>query len=716
MMLSPRPLVLAIQLVLATGATHALAADVGADAGADDSRRTLPVVEVSALPLGEDASQVAAPYSLVEGEEVLVRGAATLGEALDHLPGVRADTFGAGSSRPVIRGQTAPRVAVLSDGAAVIDASQVSPDHAVTVDPLLTRRIEVLRGPATLLYGSGAVGGVVNVLDRRVPDAIPERGTEGAVALRGNTVANERAGAAEFTTALGSRFALHAEASYRDADEYKAPRPGHDDHDDHGHDDHGHQGGRVEGTFAESRNASIGMSWIGDRGYTGLAYSYREDEYGIPGHSDEYGACHPHGSALHCGSHDDHDHDHGHGDEHESPLIDLRSSRVDLRGEYYDPFAGFERVRFRATHTDYRHNEIEDDEIETTFRNKGFDSRVELQHVPLGAFTGVLGLQHSDTRFSATGSEAFLPEVDTRSTGLFLVEHLQLGEQWHLEFGARHERVTHEPVNDPRNRPRFSDNATSLSAAAVWQLDGAHTLTLSAARSERLPGVQELYARGVHLATSTFECGLMPHPLTCGGAANNQPIETETSHNIELGVRRTEGPLTYAFSWYRNAVDDYIYARTLDRFEDFRLIKYSQADATFRGFEAELGWRFNDIWSATVFGDRVRASLEDGDPLPRIPADRIGARLDARWGDLGGELEVYRTSTQNRVGDLDEPVPGHEMVNLTVTWSLGNDRRTTLFLRGSNLLDEVVYNPSSYLATVVPLHGRNFSAGLRWTF
>jgi iron complex outermembrane recepter protein len=716
MSLPTRPLVVAIHLALVCGVAHA--GEAGFDAGAASSGTRLPAVEVSALPLGEDADQLAAPYSLVDGEEVLVRGAATLGEALDHIPGVRADTFGAGASRPVIRGQAAPRVAVLSDGASVLDASDVSPDHAVTVDPLLTRRIEVLRGPATLLYGSGAVGGVVNVLDRRVPDALPERGIEGAVALRGNSVARERAGAAEMTAALGGRFALHAEGSYRDADDYRAPRRGHDDHD-HGHDDHddhdGH-GNRVDGTFSRSRNASVGLSWIGDRGYTGIAYAYREDDYGVPGHNHEYASCHPHGSALHCGSHGgDHDHDHGH-DHEDPPVIDLRSSRVDLRGEYHDPFAGFERLRFRASHTDYRHHEIDEGEIETTFRNRGINTRIELQHLPIGVFTGVLGVQHADTRFSALGAEAFVPEVDTRSTGVFLVEHAQLGERWHLELGARHERVVHDPVRDPRNRPRFSDGATSLSAAGVWQIDPGHALTVSTSRSERLPHAQELYARGMHLATSTYECGLFPHPLTCGGTANNRPIETETARNVEIGLRRTDGPLTYAFSWYRNAVDDYIFARTIDRYEDFRLIKYSQADAVFRGYEAELGWRFSDTWAASVFTDRVRATFTGGEPLPRIPADRVGARVDATWGDLGGQLEYYHSSAQNHVGALDDAVPGHDMLNLTVSWTLGTERRTTLFLRGSNLLDEQVYNPSSFLATAVPLPGRNISAGLRWTF
>src|SRR5690606_26859620 len=272
----------------------------------------------------------------------------TLGDMLNGLSGVHADSFGGGASRPVIRGQTSPRTEILSDGSSILDASDVSPDHAVTVDTLLAQRVEVLRGPATLLYGSGAIGGVVNVLDDKIPSAMPEKGYEGLVALRGNTVADEKAGALALTGQLSSNLAMHFESSMRDADDYSAPD----------------QNGRIKGTAAENRNASVGAAWIGDNGYIGLAYSYRDVDYGIPGHSEEYVGCHPHGAELHCGDHDDEDdHDHDHGEhEHGFPSVDLESKRVDLRGEYLNPFAGINKVRFRASNTEYQHFEIEEGE------------------------------------------------------------------------------------------------------------------------------------------------------------------------------------------------------------------------------------------------------------------------------------------------------------------------------------------------------------------
>lgn len=725
MPLQRRPLSLAIHLLLATTLASSALAQSSTDANKEAA--VLDVVEVSALAISEDPDQIATPYSIVERDRLQARAPSTLGEAINGLPGVHADTFGGGASRPVIRGQTAPRVRVLSDGASVLDASDISPDHAVTVDPLLGQRIEVLRGPATLLYGSGAVGGVVNVLDDKVPTAMPADGVDGSLVLRGNTVADERAGAAQFTFGIGSNLAVHAEGSIRDADDYRVPD---------------FEESRVDGTFAESRNASAGISWIGERGYVGIAYSHREDEYGLPGHSHEYHDCHPHGSSLHCGGHDDDDHGDGHEDEHddehepeEPPFIDLLSKRIDVRGEFIDPFTGFDRLRFRIADTDYRHHEIElgheehehedgeeeehegEEEIATTFRNDGYEARFELQHSPWGRWTGVFGLQHSDTRFGAEGEEAFVPTVDTRNTGLFLVEHIEASDAWHLELGARHEWLEHTVIDDPRNRPDFDDTATSLSGAAVWQFAPSTTLTFSLAHSERLPHAQELYARGLHLATNTFECGLLPSALTCGGSADDRAIETETSRNIELGLRRTAGALSFELSAFANDADNYIYARTLDQFEDFRLIKYTQADAEFRGIEAELSWAFSDDFSASVFGDRVRAEFADGSGnLPRISPSRLGTRLNGNWGAFSAEFEYYHVGRQDRIADFETRTPGYGMLNLSLGYRFGTRQQTHVFLRASNLLNEQVWNHTSFLASVVPLPGRNLSAGVRVDF
>lgn len=729
------PLGIAVKLVMLgafTATAPAFAEEVEETAESARNRSVVELDSVRVVAIGEDPNQIAAPYSVIDGEDLLVHGAGTLGEALGTLTGVHADTFGGGSSRPVIRGQVGPRVKVLSDSSSVLDASDISPDHAVTVDPLLGARVEVLRGPSTLLYGGGAIGGVVNVLDNKIPERLPENGLEGRLVMRGNTVADERAIAGAISAQVGSNLVLHAEGSYRDADDYRTrsltrradPHASHDHGHDHDHDhDHEHEseehGSRVEGTFAESRNGSVGLSWVTDSGYVGLAYSYRDDNYGLPGHSHEYESCHPHGSALHCGRHDGHDHDHDHDHDHEShgaPVIDLVSKRFDLRGEYNDPFAGFSRIRFRASHTDYRHDEIDDGEIATAFANKGYEARVELEHNPIAGWTGVMGLQHSDTTFSADGVEAFLPMVDTRNTGVFLVEHLEASEKWHFEVGARYEKLSHTPVDDPRKRPAFDDNTLSYSGAAIWSLRPDTTLTLSAAHSERLPHAQELYARGVHLATNTYECGLLPHAFTCGGTVNDADYGKESSRNYELLLRKNSGDVTYSVGVFSNDISDYIFARTLDQHEEFRLIKYSQQDAEFRGVEAEVTLHLTDAFSFTVFGDRVRARFADGGGnVPRIPPSRFGGRVNLGTGPFDGELELYHVTRQDRIADFETVTPSYDMLNLTLNYRLPDDR-TRLFLRGTNLLNEQVWNHASFLANSIPLPGRNLTFGLSYTF
>jgi len=726
---TPHSLSLAVHLAILACASVSVPAFAAPDLAEADAATTLDAVHVVAI--GEDPNKIAHPYSVVSSDELLARSG-TLGEAIDNLPGVHADTFGGGASRPVIRGQTAPRVKVLSDSNAILDASDISPDHATTVDPLLGERIEILRGPATLLYGGGAIGGVVNVLDNKIPTEIPENTISGRLLARGNTVANEQAYAGAISAHLGNGFVAHAEGSYRDADDYRAPKLAER---------------RVDGTFSESKNGSLGLSWVSDRGYIGLAYSYRDDGYGLPGHNHEFEGCHPHGSVLDCGGHDhgggddheddhdsdgghDHDHDHdndaGHDHDHDhehgaAPVVDLVSRRFDLRGEYSDPFPGFSRIRFRSAYTDYRHHEIEAGAIATTFKNEGHESRVELQHIPVGVMTGVLGLQYGKNKFEATGEEAFLPRVDTTSMGLFAVEHFDLNEAWHLEAGARHDWLKHQPVNDERNRPKFDSTATSFSGAVIWAFQPGYSLTFSAARSQRLPHAQELYARGVHIATNTYECGLLRSVLTCGDADSDAKLRRESSQNVDLRLAKTQGDLTFSFGVFANNIDNYIYARTLDQEESdegaiFRLIKYSQKDARFRGFEAEVTYQVNDFVSLTAFGDRVNAHFDQGGYLPRIPAGRYGARFNVNAGAFDGELEYYHADRQDRFdAEFEKASPSYNMLNMTLNYRLP-DNRTQVFVRGANLFDKQVWNHASFLASVVPLPGRNITFGVNYNF
>ncbi|SEF91839.1 iron complex outermembrane recepter protein [Alcanivorax sp. DSM 26293] len=664
---------------------------VQADSSDSSTANELETVNVSALPLGSGSPST--PYSVMDQQTLTQKNAATLGETLNNQPGVHSDTFGGGASRPVIRGQSGPRVGVLNDGSAVLDASKISPDHTVTVDPMLARQIEVLRGPSTLLYGSGASGGVVNVLDSRIPTERPREDVEGFVGARANTVADENATAAGITFSATDHLVFRVEGSRRDADDYEVD---------------GFDRLTVPGTYAESDNSSIGASWIGDQGFFGMAYSYRRDNYGLPGHSHEFEECGVSGTSLDCPD-EEHDHEHG---EHDAPFVDLASRRVDARGEYRNPMDGITAIRFRGNHTEYRHHEIEEGEIGTTFRNRGGDARLEVEHAPIGDWRGVVGMQYTDFDFSSLGGESFVPKTESRALALFAVEEYRLNDQWRFELGARQERQRLRPEDRPGEAlPDLKQDSTSLSAAANWAFVPGYELVLSVGHAERAPSAQELYAEGVHLATNTYECGLLS---ACGGGQRD--LDDEVSLNANLNLRKTQGDWLFDLGVFENRINNYIYARTLDQIEDFRLIKYSQRDATFTGAEASVSYYGVDPIGITVFGDMVRATFDDGGYLPRIPAKRLGTRLNTYVGHFDAELEYYRTFAQDQITGFEERTDSFDMANVTVSYRLRGDQRYTFFVRGNNLLGEEVFNHTSFLASTVPEPGRNLTVGTRIEF
>lgn len=662
----------------------------------NNETQTLKKIDVKA-PVAQELP-MAAPYSVLDNQQLLEQGHATLGDTLSRQPGVHSDSFGGGASRPVIRGQKAPRVSVLSGGSALLDASSVSPDHAITVEPMLASRIDVLRGPATLRYDGGASGGLVNVLDNRIPRHRPLDGVEGFVALRTNTVANENATAGALTTGLTDHLILHLEGARRHAENYKV---------------NGAEHRTVTGTFADSNHGSIGASWVGAKGYIGLAYRYRRDHYGLPGHNHHFDDCQTNGNSLDCpapGPSHNHDHD-------DAPYVDLASRRVDLRGEYRHPLNGIAAVRLHANHTDYRHHEIEHDAIATTFKNQGGDVRVEVEHTPLGKWQGLAGAQYTAFDFRSAGNEALIPKTRTQAVALFVVEQYPINDHWSLELSGRqeHQRLT-PSQRDNAPLPAIKTDSTSLSSAAKWAFQPGYQLTLSLSRSQRAPTAQQAYARGVHLASNTYECGLLADRFTCGGVSNNAALNDETTRAANLNLRKTQGDWVFDLDFFHKRTDHYVYARTLDRREDFRLIKYSQDDVIFTGGEVQASFFGFDPLAITVFGDRVRATFKDGGYLPRLPAKRLGLRLNHYWGNIDSEVEVYHSYRQNQAAGLATPTPSHDAVNATLSYRLRGNDAYHFYLRGNNLLNETIYNPASFVANTVPLAGRNLTLGARMEF
>ena len=671
-------------------------ASVSVFAAENEQATTLDTIRIKAHPLEQTSKDFAVADTVVD-QKRLAQGAVTIGEALSGETGISSNQFGAGSSRPVIRGQDGPRIKILQNSSENIDVSTLSPDHAVTVDPALAKQVEVIRGPSTLLFGAGTVGGLVNVTDSKLPTALPEKGYEGNVGLRYNTGSDEKLATAGVTLGLGDQVALRVEGLKREANDYIAPDYVHE----------GEKERRVDNTFAKGQTVNFGLSWIYDRGFTGISYSNRQDQYGLPGHSHEYESCHLHGLSLHCGEHDhdeeehdheDHDQDHAH---EAGPWIDLKSERYDVRTELDEPFAGFKKLRAQASYTDYQHDEIEEDTIATRFKNKGYDGRLELVHNPLGAWEGVIGTQYGQQKLELTGEEAFLAPNTTKKWSVFALEHAQLNDV-HVELAAR---VDQQKIDiDDSSKKDFDGSAFSVSGAANWEFAPNYKLSLVTSHQERLPLAQELYADGGHFATNTYELG-------------NDQLSKEKSNNVELGFHYDDNTFDYHVHVYHNWFDDYIYAQTLDRYKDFRLVQYAQDKAKFYGAEAEAGYQISPIYKLSVFGDYVRGKI-DNDNAPRVPAGRLGTKLNADFDDhWSGSAEYYHVFQQDKIAAYETDSQSYNMLNLGVAYS-GNYSNVSdyrVFLNANNLLDDQVYQHASFLSTI-PQVGRNFSVGVNFSF
>lgn len=683
--------------------------------------QTLETIQVQAHPLIQTAADFAVADHVVD-QKALSERATTIGDALADELGVYSNQFGTGASRPVIRGQDGPRVKVLQHASETADVSTLSPDHAVTVDPILAKQVEVIRGPSTLLYGAGTVGGLVNVTDQKIPTQMPEDGLEGTVGLRYNSGSDEKLASADVTAGIGENFALRVEGSKRKANNYIAHAGYFTEHSHHEEDENGNEieeihrekARRVDNTFAEGQTVNIGGSWIHDRGFVGLSYSNRQDQYGLPGHSHEYHDCHPHGNELHCGGHGPApqpdpnavEEEHAHG----GPWVDLESHRYDMRTELNNPFAGFDKLRAHASFTDYEHDELEENEVISNFKSKGYDARLELVHVPVAGWEGVIGTQYSQQKINLAGgadeheghshSSVLMADTKTEKYSLFGLEHKQIGDV-HVELGAR---VEHQKIDVDSTQKNYSDTGVSGSAAANWEFAPNYKLSVVGSHQQRLPLAQELYADGVHFATNTYERG-------------NQDLDVEKSNNLELGLHYEGDKLDYHVHVYHNWFDNYIYGSTTDSEGDFRLVDYTQDKARFYGTEAQAGYQINDMYKLSVFGDYVRGKIE-AENAPRVPAGRLGTKVEADFADgWSGLAEYYHVFNQGKIASYEDETQGYNMVNLGLSYAntIADKNAYRVYFKANNLLDDQVYSHTSFLSNI-PQVGRNFTVGVQYDF
>ena len=408
----------------------------------EDDHHTLDEITVTATPLARTVEQLAQPTQVLTGADLALKQSASIGETVSQELGVSSTYFGPVSSRPVIRGQFGERVRVLANGLDSLDVSALSEDHQVSIDSILSNRIEIVRGPATLLYGSGAAGGLVNVVDYRIAQTPLDRPIGGAFAVNGDSAIGEgaAAGRLEFGT---QGVAFHVDGFYRQTDDVSIPgfaesaaqraleeaeEEEHEDEEEHDEEHEEEARGKVENTDSETYGGAAGISFTSDDGFIGISVSTFSSEYGVPGHS--------HG---HEEEHEEEEEEEEHEEEEEIVRIDLEQTRVDLRGEYnFD--AAINKLAFRFAHNDYEHQELEGAEIGTMFDQTGTDARFEMHHEPLGRFEGVFGLQYKRNDFNAIGDEAFVPPSDTERTSLFLFEEFVVNPNWLLQGSARIER------------------------------------------------------------------------------------------------------------------------------------------------------------------------------------------------------------------------------------------------------------------------------------
>ncbi|CAL1241310.1 TonB-dependent receptor [Candidatus Methylocalor cossyra] len=666
----------------------------------EEKVQQLDEVVVSA-PLQHRAEELARPVTVLSGEELRRKIGATIGATLQNEPGLTSQSFGPSVGQPVIRGQSGPRVQVMSNSLGNGDVAQLSPDHANGIEPVLADRIEVLRGPATLLYGSGAIGGIVNVIDNRVPDHLPERPLTVTGEQRYHSVSDQWISQLKLEGGQGP-FALHLDGFYRDSGNLRIGGLAIDSNAVRQSDaalrgiELHNSDGVIPNTHARAKGGTVGASLVGEQGYAGASINYLGDNYGIP----------PEGLGG------------------EPVRINLKQTRYDFKGELREFAPWVQALRLRFGYVDYTHTELDGGVAATVFTNRSYEGRLELAHQPFGPFQGVLGGQALSSDFAAVDSgagQALVPSSQIESYGAFAVESFRYGPG-RYEIGLRGETNS---IN-PRGGPRRSYTPISVSGSGQWRIGEAHTVSLAVTRSQRAPQVQELFSHGVHDATHSYENG-------------NPGLSTETSYNLDLGYRFKAAWVNATLDLFHNWVSDYIYQQLtggvyndeLGRFQAvcsspgacFPVVQSQQADAVFKGFEAratfpvlEKGFGIVDL---TLFSDYTRGEFVRGGDVPRLPPLRYGLQLDYAYGNhWSAFLRLTRGERQDHPGANDSPTPGYVLLNLGLQYETRafQDAKLLVFAMANNLLDENIRNSTSYLRNFAPEPGRGAELGLRISY
>ena len=663
--------------------------------GADKGTLTIPTTAVTGNPLGVGSDQMVVPISILNGRELSLKRENTLAETLNSIPGVSNSSFGPSVGRPMIRGMDSDRIKILQNGVNNLDASNLSFDHGVSIDPLIIEQIDVIRGPATLLYGGGAVGGVVNAIDHRIPKEKLEGITgRGEVRYGGANLEQSNAAVADVGT---GNFVMHFDAYNRDAKNLRIPGNAVSNRkrdtqswqvDDAGvgaMDQSGEYGiNKLINSQSESKGGAIGASMIFDRGYAGMSYAKHQTKYGSPLES--------------------------------AVSIDMDNDRFDFASEIRDLGSFFDRAKFRAAYTDYIHKEIDDGTIATTFKNQGVEGTFELGHQPILGIKGIVGAQFENGKFQALGAEAFVPSSKTNSQSIYLYEELPI-DKHKVTFGLRHGQhdVDSKGGGDfiAANK-NFKTNNSAI--GGLYTLNSQWSLAGNLSHNERAPSYFELYANGVHAATGTYE----------QGQAN---LKIEKSNGLDGQIRWKAGQDSLTFGAYYTKFSNYIGLRSTNRDEPtedgtYKVSEFSGIKAEFKGVELEGKTMLTDYVQFNVRGDYVDAKDKtNGGYVPRISPLKLGAGLKYEFDRFGARLDVLHAFKQDRVASNYNYEGGKELitdaytnVSIMATYKLPTQYNLEAFTRANNLLNEEIREHASFLKDIAPMGGRSIMFGLRGDF
>ncbi len=699
-------------------AQDAPAADA-ADQNYHDNRSDIVVTALIPRRQGDILSGT----SVLTGDQLTRDLRPSIGETLARQPGVSATSFGPNASRPILRGFQGERVRILTDGIGSFDVSNTSVDHAVAINPLTADRIEILRGPAALLYGSSAIGGVVNVIDSRIPRRVPDEPIHiDGIATYGSA-ANERTVSGEIEAPVTENFVIHLDGSWTKTDDLrtggyilsKPMRALAALSDDAEIREDGQWKGKLPNTAAETWEVAGGFAYVGDGGNLGVSVSHSENRYGVPSRIDvteEHDHDHDHEG-------EDHDHEEA-GHSHEDVTLSMKQTRADLRGEVSTGGGFLDSIRLRAGFADYQHQEIEPTgEVGTTFKNQSMESRLEFVQAKQGGWDGAFGAQFFTRRFEAIGEEKFLPKNETNQIGIFTLQSLDLGST-RIEAGGRFEHTDLSANADAdlfvgSNQRNF--NALSGSLGISQEIVPGWRAGLNLSRSERAPSAEELFARGNHAGTQAFELG-------------NPNFSKEKSWGIEGTLRGKGEGYSIGLSAYHNWFNGYIYDSIVDDSVcqaanggaelEFPCYAYNQADARYYGFEAEGSVKLAQLGGYAInldgVADYVRATIKGSGPAPRIPPLRLLGGIEAQGDRISARAEVEHVFEQNRIAETETPTDSFTLVNASLSFKpfKGNDR-TTLMLSANNIFDVEARRHASVLKDFAPLAGRDIRVTARFS-